>query len=62
MGDDNYMKLYKVILLMVLFMSLYALVMVPMSEGSFPAWLNTDIMLFLMMVAIIAILLVLIGK
>lgn len=53
------MKLYKVILLMVLFMSVYGTIAVPMSEGEFPGWLNTDLALFLIMIVIVTILLVL---
>lgn len=43
------MKAFKIIVIIVLFMSLFTLIMLPMDAGTFPAWLDTDLIGFMLM-------------
>jgi len=49
------MKAFKVILLIVLLISIYTLFSVPLGNNEFPAWLNSDLVGFLLVIFIVTI-------
>ena len=53
------MRPYKVIIIIVLFMLVYTLFMVPISEGTFPGWMNADLVQFFLVMLCIACVIVL---
>lgn len=46
------MKALKVVILLVLLMCVFAFFLVPMEAGTFPTWINTDLIQFILMVLI----------
>lgn len=44
------MKGFKIITIMILFMCIFSLLIVPIEEGLFPSWLNTDLIQFLLII------------
>ena len=50
----------KSILILVIVMSIFTLLIVPMEAGSFPSWLDTDFVQFMLIVLLVASVLILI--
>lgn len=48
------MKTYKVLSLIVLLMSVFAFLIVPMGDGAFPAWISTELVTFLLLMVMVA--------
>lgn len=54
------MRTYKVLVIVVLLMSIYTMFLLPMDAGQFPAWLNTDLIQFMLLILMVACVIVLI--
>ena len=54
------MNALKSILILVIVMSIFTLLIVPMEAGSFPSWLDTDFVQFMLIVLLVATMLILI--
>lgn len=54
------MRAYKVLITIVLFMAVYTLFLLPMDAGQFPAWLQTDMIQFMLLILCVACVIVLI--
>ena len=56
------MRAFGVIGIIVLFMAIFALLLVPMSEGSFPSWIDTNIVEFMLFLLLAACVIALIAR
>jgi len=47
------MRAYKIIVIIFLLMCIFSLFIVPMEAGSFPSWINTDIVEFMLVILMV---------
>lgn len=55
------MRAYKIIVMIVLIMAIFTLFINPMEVGTFPAWMNTDMIQFMLVLMCVVCVLVLMG-